>query len=201
MDPTAILSASLTAHYGVYIQPGLGTAYPDLVQQLRDLYTSRVAKLAFVPADWLPAVLGQMGDSVLVKLQQSAPHGVAYSGLPDWIGKDQAAIDAWQQAAEMIDSAVAAYANKQVEAGRAILARASANAAFWNGLYAADLALVNLPGTIVGGIGDGILSALKAFLARTWYLFVIAAVLAFLWFNRGAVAAKLNAKVKAKVGL
>lgn len=199
MDPALILSASLTAHYGVYIQPGLGSAYPDLVQQLRGLYTSRVAKLPFVPSDWLAAVLAQMGTDVVVKLQQSKPHGVNFQGLPAWIGQNQAAIDAWQQAAELIDSAVAAYANNQVEAGRAIIARANGNAAFWGGLYAADQAFLNLPGTIVGGIGDGILTALKAFVARTWYLLVIAAVVIFLWYNRSAVVAKVNAKVKGAV--
>ena len=200
-DPIIERSKVLTAQYGVYIQPGIGTAYPELVDLLRTLYRNRVSKLAFLPSNWLSTVLAEMDQYGVVKLQQSMPHGVAIAGLPSWIDGDDKARAAWQAVAEIVDSAVNKYATQQVAAGRSILTLSNANAAFWNGLYTAAVAAGHLPGNIIGTLGDGVLSALKSFLARTWYIIAIVVVLAFLWYNRSAVLGAVNRKVKAKVGL
>ena len=190
MTPAMILSGKLTPTLGVYIQPEIGNAYPELVAILRDLYTKRVSKLPFVPLDWLAKVLEQMGTEgheVVIKLQQSLPHGQPYKGLPQWIVGDVQAMHAWQSMAEVIDDAVAAFAAQRVEAGKAIVAHAQANAQFWDSLYTSAKFVRDLPGNVVGAVGDGALSVVKAFLARTWYLVALAVVGLLVWLNRESI--------------
>ena len=185
MSAALLKSAQLTAQFGAYIQPGIGFAYPELVQLLLNLYRNRVSKLSFVPSDWLENIEAAMSNDVVVKLQQSLPNGQKFMGLPSWITADSRSMLAWQEVADLVDDAVAAFAAQRVEAGRSIIASADANAAFWNGLYKTAVVIRDLPGNAVGAVGDGVLSFLKSFFKRTWYFFALAVVCIIVWVYRG----------------
>ena len=196
---TPTTNAQITRTLGVYVQPGIGTAYPELVAILRKLYADRVAQLPFVPSGWLADVLDLMGGNVVVLLQQSKPKGVPYAGLPAWIGGDAEAIDAWQQVALLVNSTYFNFAAGKVAEGRKVIATANANAAFWNALYKGAVFVRDAPGDAVAAIGKGTLGALGAFLGKTWWVLGLVVVGFLVWTLKGDIAKTVTRKVKAAV--
>ena len=195
------MAADFTAMTGAYVQPGIGQAYPEFRESLKELYRTRVASLAFVPAGWLGQIVGAMGEDIVL-LQDSLPYGVPYRGaLPPWITSDPAAVKAWSEASKVILAAYRAYAAQRVAEGKRIVANAQANAAFWNGLYSAAVAIRDLPGNAVNAVGAGAVDALRSFIARVWWILALGLVGAFVWFNRGSIAKAANGKARKAVGL
>lgn len=191
-----VANATLTGTLGVYVQPGIGEAYPELVKILRELYRTRVSRLPFVPNDWYVQVDRLMGSSTVVKLQQSKPYGVTYDGLPVWILSDKSAIDAWQKVAVLMNNAITAFVGGEVEKGKAIVASAQANAEFWNGLYEGAVWVRDAPGKAVDAVGRGAMSFAGSFLAKTWWIGALVIVGIFLYVNRGASASAVGKKMK-----
>ena len=177
-----------TKKSGAYIQPGVGTAYPDLVDMVRDIYRKRVSKLPFVPVGWLSDMETAMAGSTLVLLQQPLPYGKpTTNGMPDWILSDQAAMKAWQGVAELNRDTYSQYAMGKVEEGRKVVARANANAAFWDTLYTTAVAIRDAPGNAVNAVGRGALDFLKSFLSKTWWILALAAAGWLVWNSRSAI--------------
>lgn len=191
-----VANATLTGNLGVYVQPGIGEAYPELVKILRELYRTRVSRLPFVPNDWYVQVDRLMGSNTVVKLQQSKPNGVVYDGLPVWIVSDKAAIDAWQKVAVLMNSAITAFIGGEIEKGKSIIASANANAEFWNTLYDGAVWVRDAPGKAVDAVGRGAMSFAGSFLAKTWWIGAVLLVGLFIYVNRGAAVAAAGKKLK-----
>ncbi len=133
-------------------QPGTADGYPELVTLLSNIYADRVSKLPFVPSTWLAAVLREHGKdgNLLLPLPPRMADGTTKSDLPPWL-HTSAAIDAWEQIWHIAQSAEQQYLTGQLEAGRAILDKAYANAAFWDALYKAAQTAAGLKDLVFGG--------------------------------------------------
>lgn len=185
---------------GAYVQPGVGTAYPDLVDIIRDIYRKRVSKLPFVPVGWLSKVEAAMEGSTIVLLFDPMPGGkTQINPMPEWIMGDAAAAKAWQAAAQVVKDAYTQYAMGKVEEGRRIMARAQANAAFWDTLYTTAVAVRDAPGKAVDAVGRGALDFAKSFLGKTWWILALALGGWLLWANRDAVAAGASRRFRKAV--
>lgn len=140
---------------GVYINQA-GQSWPELTEQLLKLYRDRVAKLAFVPTSWYASVQALKGLGAPVIAPPYMGDGkTVRPGFPAWLANDPAALTAWAKVAEQARLIVFHYASNKVEEGRGEMARAYANAAFWDGLYNVAVAVADAPGKIVGAAADG----------------------------------------------
>lgn len=175
---------------------GLLNAWPDLRAQLSDLYTQRVAGLAFLPPTWLQAALDHLhaGDGA-VWVPQPNP-----TNPPEWLQSSDAQ-SVWRSMFGAIESAVNRYAADQAEAGAAELAALQANATFWDGLYRVAVAVRDAPktvltaaGSVADSIGAGILSSTTGKLA---VVLVLAAVGAALYFLGPSLVKVARGKVEA----
>ncbi len=138
-DDEAALSASAL---------GLLNSWPELRTQLAEIYTQRVAQLAFVPHDWLQGALDHLYEpSGAVWLPSPRP-----TNPPAWLDTPEK-LDAWRQLFDAIEAAVGLYAKGQAEAGAAELARLQATASFWDGLYVAVKFVADAPGNVLAAAG------------------------------------------------
>lgn len=90
-----------------------------------------------------------------------------------------------------------AYYARQYAAAAQAARDAASDVVFWDTVYAVVQTVAEAPANVVGAVGDATLSFAGGFLARTWYLWVIAGGLAFVWFNKGLLAAAANRKALA----
>jgi hypothetical protein len=164
---------SVTSHaLGVWAQPGIGQAYPELQGLLHRLYAERVAGLSWVPRDWLARVQA-LQDSQPTSLVRTAP-GVGLLA-PDFCDSPQKR-EWWQNFFKMTDAAVAKYAAGQLEAGKAEIEAAYAASAFWNSAYQLAVSIRDLPATIVGSALDGagsVASGIFSKLFKSWIVWVV----------------------------
>jgi hypothetical protein len=180
-------NAALSSRLGVFIQPGVGTAYPELVAIVRGIYRSRVSRLAFVPSYWLAEVLAAMEGDNLVLPTPVGFKSLAYP-IPAWLSDDTAAMSAWAAVGSLVKDAEQRFLAGRIEEGRAVMAAADANASFWNGLYSAAVAVRDLPGDAVAAVAKGTASAAGSFIGKAWWVWIAAGVLALAWMGRGAIA-------------
>jgi hypothetical protein len=186
VDALTTSNNALSSRLGVFVQAGVGQAYPDLVQIVRDIYRKRVAKLAFIPAYWLGDVLAAMEGGDLVLPTPTGFKSLAYP-IPDWLSKDQAALSAWRQVYDLVREAQSRYIAGRIEEGRYLMAQAEANAAFWDGLYTAAVAIRDAPGNAVDAIGKGTVSALGSFLGKSWWVLALVGIGLLAWYGRGTL--------------
>lgn len=176
---------ALLATTGMYVQPGIASAYPDLATQLLELYQDRAQHLPFLPADWYSRVsYAQHTDptqGVLLPMPTRGTLGFATSGLPAWL-LDPAAAQAWDAFRATIMQAYQQYAAGQADMGKSVLAAAYANTDFWNALYAVDSVLaspVTATGAAITGAAKDISTAVG-----TPALLAIGALALFFLFRR-----------------
>jgi len=194
---------------GVWVQPGLGTAFPELKTLLASLY-GRVAALPFVPIGWAAqvAALQEANPTSLVRLYPSiGAAGNVNAGIPSWIASERSRAEAWQAVVKAQDAVIFKYAQgkNQFLDPDSELNALLADSEFWNGWAGSALIAINqaaraateAPGNLVGWMGDGLLSFAGKFLGRTWYLFVIAGVVYVMWTGRGKIARKAASKAEA----
>lgn len=91
------------------------------------------------------------------------------------------------------------YYARQYGAAVAAAQAAESDAAWWDTIYTVVQAVADAPATIVGAVGDATLGFVGGFLARTWYLWLIVAAGAFVWFNKGALASMASKKAMAAI--
>ena len=87
-----------------------------------------------------------------------------------------------------------AYYARQYTAAVAAAQSAADDAAWWDTVYTVVKAVADAPATVVGAVGDATVGFLGGFLARTWYLWLLVAAGAFVWFNKGALASMASKK-------
>lgn len=120
--------------YGFQEIAGLGTAYPDLRDQVNALVNSRIASIPWAPSD-LGAVLRSAQDErqdwVIAPLPAYGGNGRINSSTPAWIDTE-AKRQAWTQMATQVQTQVMAYGAGAQRDAAAALQQLQDNAAFWN---------------------------------------------------------------------
>lgn len=156
----------LSKSLGMYTQPGIGGAYPELTAMLRIMYRDRFAALPFVPEGWfnqVDAIHGHTGIQpdtldILLPLPAYDAQGNVSASLPDWLTASDANLKAWDQARNALKDGYTKYISNQIDEGRALLNDLYAKADFWNALYTAAVnardAIKNAPFTAVKAIWD-----------------------------------------------
>jgi hypothetical protein len=196
MDPSQ--DNDIPRRLGVYVQPGIGQAYPELAMSVRDIMVERVSKIPFLPAGWLDEVLRLIDTQplTLVKVYPALKaDGVTPNDLaPSWVKESPERLKVWQELSEITRLAQFNYAQARVEEGRAIMAKANADAAFWDRAYNVAVFIRDAPGNAVSAVAGGALSFVGSFPTKTWWVWAIVGVLAFAWFARGSIAAKVARK-------
>jgi hypothetical protein len=150
-----LFSLDVTKLLGVYTQPGTGTAYPALRQQLFAVI-QQTARIPWLPARWLEDVsrVYTANPDALVIVAPVAPYGKRLDNAPEWIDTDEKE-KVWDNINKAMLSAVVKYAREQQEAGAAELAALQRNAAFWNAAYTTAV-VVAAPAALAIGAGKGL---------------------------------------------
>ena len=147
MDSQADTSRAL----GVWAQPLLGGAWPELKALLHRLYGDRASAIPWLPRGWLQSVRD---------LQESDPTSLVRVGpglgtlSPDFCDSD-AKRKVWQEFFVAVDAAIVAYAAGKAAEGRAAMEAAYSNSAFWAKAYAVAVFVRDLPKNAVGAVLDG----------------------------------------------
>jgi hypothetical protein len=198
MDPmqAAIASNDAKGEFGVWLQPGIGNAYPELKSQLSQLRQKLVGKLTWVPLAWASQVqaIQDANPTVLVKMTPSKrPTGETLPGLPAWLAGNQARIDAWQEIVTAQDKAVVQYAANDAANGKPLLDALYARSDFYNSapiraLSVAQEALINAPSAISNAAGTLVSDLFGGFLKKAGWVIALGVVGYLLFMNRGKVA-------------
>ncbi len=165
---------------GTRLQPGIGQAYPELKRVMQVFFANRVAKLPWLPSNWLEAVK---------QIQADAPDDLVLIARKNWGDSD-----AWNAIAQDSEDIQAKYAAGQVQEGRDLLASIDAEAAFWNAAYHVDVVaaspiqiakgganvLGNLAGSIIDNTFKGLTGALSS---TTKTILIVAAAGVVLYFT------------------
>lgn len=182
-----------TLQYGVYITPGLGMAWPEIKDLANKIYKDRIARLPWIPADWLAGVQAlqaqrpddfvRIAPSRMAKMEGGrfvSDMGAPQRNNPLFLDTDQK-IDAWMSIHRDMQAAVVRYAAAQAAAGRAELNRLNANAEFWSACYKIAVFTAELPSNIASGFGglvkDFILGDIRKNYGRTIGLVLLLCVL------------------------
>ncbi len=169
---------------GMQVQLGTARVYPDLVTILNNIYRDKIAKLPFVPADWLPKVLALQGsdDGLLVyPIKATRILGLGINpDLPAWV---QANAATWDTLADECKNALTSYMDGKIAEGQATLNRLYANAAFWNAAYISAKFVADIPTNVVKGAGTAVGSIFKA----NWLPIIVIGAGAALWLGRGKI--------------
>ena len=148
----------LGTRHGLRRQPGIRKAWPELQTQLDALYLDRVAKAPFVPKDWATnyatARDNYPDDVILLAPSRNAIGGLTTDG--PMFARAPLYADQWQEIYDFVQRAYVQYAKGVASAGKAELAAAYANAAFWDGLYrVAKFAGEDLPAGFASVVAKG----------------------------------------------
>ncbi len=157
---------SIESHYGLTLQPGLGTGYPDLKSVVDTIINTRIGGLPWLPDGWLEAyaLLKKQNPGDVIQLYPSnGTAGNKNIEAPDWQTAEQRT--AWTAAALEIHKSIQKYAAGKQDEGRAELQALYRNAAFWDAAYRIDLAIASAPGVVVNAVVEGAGRALSLSLA------------------------------------
>lgn len=186
---------------GLLPQPGIATAYPELVAEFNKLYSERMANLPWLPPGWVNEVLtinGKGGDIVFPVPTFRKDGSPINKPWPDFLQSEEAR-KVWQAIYERYREILVAYAAADAEKGRALLKSLYAASAFWDGLYRAAVAVRDAPGNAVNAVVNGATSALFGNLGalgwKVWVIVGIAGVGAFIYFAPRIKTAKSLIKV------
>ncbi len=169
---------------GMQVQTGTARVYPELVTILNNIYRDKIAKLPFVPSDWLPKVLALQGSDdglLLFPIKASRPFGLGINrDLPVWV---QANYQTWDTLADESQKALTSYMDGKIAEGQSTLNRLYANAAFWNAAYLSAKFVADIPTNVVKGAGTAVGSIFKA----NWLPIIVIGAGAALWLGRGKI--------------
>ena len=141
--------ATLVPAYGMYSEP-YATVYPDLSDQLGQIYTDKASQINWLPANWLTNVMALHGQNGMVLIP--APAGVT-PPIP-WLDS-QNKIEWWNQFNQTAEQAIIAYSTNQSAQGAVLMQQAYDNAAFWDEAY--NIATVAaLPVTVARNVAAGV---------------------------------------------
>lgn len=183
------------ATVGMWISPGIGNAYPELISLLDTLYHDRVAKLPWVPMDWyakVSAVQNADRTNLVRPLPALGAGSALLSNVPDWI-KDQPRREAWQAIVDRSNEIIGNYAKGQADLARPQLEKLYADAAFWNSpmmVAASNVqeALIAAPSAIGGAAGKLVSGLFGSFLKYGWWVLALGVIGYVVWANRGSMA-------------
>jgi hypothetical protein len=169
-----LFSYDITKTLGVYQQPGVGTAYPELRAQLFATL-QQTARIDWLPARWLEDVrrVYDADPGALVIVGAASVSGKRQSNAPDWIDTE-AKETVWNAINKAMLAAVVKYAREQQEAGRAELDALNRNAAFWNFAYTSAVVAAAPAALAIGaakGVAEGAIDAGSAIGNYTGRLF------------------------------
>lgn len=116
-----------------------GNVYPDLIAMLSTIYRERVARLAWIPGDWLANVdrlHGAVTPDGIRMLVIPAPtklaNGMPTMGpIPAWLDTEEKR-RSWNDLALVARKSVNDYVERRLVEGRAQLVQLYADAAFWD---------------------------------------------------------------------
>lgn len=209
MTGTVSRERAAALQYGVMFIPGLAGAWPELRDMVGRIFAQRVAKLPWLPQDWLVSVqrLQNENPNDLVTFAPSRRANVGPTGqfidesgpvsadIPLFLD-DDAKINAWMSIYSDLNRARSNYAAARAAAGRAELDALYAKAAFWDASYKIAVFARDLPSNIVKVAGGGVVDVVGTFLPDSlkqyakWVAIAIAIIIVggiVLWY-RGKLA-------------
>jgi hypothetical protein len=190
-----MLTDAQLEHLGLLPQPGIATAYPELIAEFNKLYSERVAKLTFLPQGWLTTVLENngKGGTILFPIPPFMANGTVKPGLPSFL-QTEGAREVWKALNAEYRKILIAYAAARAEEGRAELKKLYAAAAFWDGLYNTAVFVRDLPSTAVNTVTNAAFDVVFGNLGKlgwkVWLVVGIAGVGAAIYFAPRVLAAK-----------
>lgn len=143
--------------YGARFQIGYGSAYPDLKNKMRAIFEQRIAKLPWVPAEWLNGILTLQAtypDDLVLTSPGLNNNGTASAINPLFLDTPEK-LKAWRAIFEAELKAIQAYGRQQAEEGAKELNAFYADAAFWGAAQDIALYATAIPGKIVGAVTNG----------------------------------------------
>lgn len=167
---------------GVWLRPGMATAYPDLVRMLNRIYQDKVAKLPWIPPSWWDAItqLGAKNPGALIQPTSAInARGTRNVDAPSWADSPEKEA-AWQEIFDSVNRAVSAYGKKMSEEGANELSGLYAAAAFWDASYKLAKFAADLPSKIVSGVAGGLTDFVGSFLPeglKSWAKWIMWAIL------------------------
>lgn len=195
MPLTGQESASAAAILGVWASPGLGTGFPDLKNALNRIYVDKIAKMPWVPQEWLAGVQQLQnknpGDLIRPTPGRDA-NGQRGQQAPSFADTDEK-IDVWHKIYNDTNSAIVSYAAAFQAQGASKLADLYASAAFWNAAYSIAKFARDLPANIVGGVLGGVTDFFGTFLPEGlkaytkiifWSLVLLIAGAVAVWYRK-----------------
>ena len=188
-------------NYGVYVQNGIGSAYPELNAKLNKFYADKVGKIPWLPTGWLDFVQGlardRSNDQVrIAPVYQNAATKTLSENAPDWLDNEDKRTT-WQTLFTETNSIVQKYAQNDAAAGALELDILYAKAAFWNGAYNTAVFIADVPKKIVGAAGDFASGIASEFLKKWIRPIGLVAVGFIIYMNRGALAKAAGKKLGA----
>jgi hypothetical protein len=175
---------------GLYIQPGWGTAYPQMKTLIKDIIL-KAANIPWLSQGWKDAALDidkrHPGDVLRVQRIFNAS-GVRYgNNLPKFLDTPEKQ-KFWDELAKKVDAAVVLFAQNQAKAGAAELAILNAKAAFWDGAYKFAVAVRDAPKTVIGAAGDVASGIVSETLKKFAIPLIVVAIGFIVWTQRDALS-------------
>jgi hypothetical protein len=126
------------ATLGLYTQPDVGTAYPELRDRVLELYNWHVMRLPFLPDGWIDEVQAAFAadpSSILLMIPAHDNAGGVTQGLPSWLAQEGART-AWDSARKRVMEGYMQWVQGEIDNGRAALWWAQLDIGYWNTLIA-----------------------------------------------------------------
>jgi hypothetical protein len=175
---------------GVYIQPGIGTAYPELNKLLQAFFKSKVATIPWLPAGWLDSQAGLQaaypGDQIRIAPAFKGDGSVSPLA-PVWLDTPEKR-QLWQELFKRSNEIVTAYAAGEAAKGKVLLDKLYSEAAFWDRMYNIAVTVRDLPKTVVGAAGDFASGVVGEFLKKFWIVIAVGGIGFILYVNRNSLA-------------
>lgn len=199
MNSTQQESDAAWKTWGVYIQNGVGTAYPELNTLLQNFFRERVAKTPWLPSGWFDAqaALQTMypGDQVRIAPAMLTTGGIN-PNAPGWLDTAEKR-QRWEELYTLQRGIILKFTQGKIDEGRKEMEAAYANAAFWDRMYNIAVTVRDFPKTVVGAVGDFGTDMILEVVKKFWIPIAVVAVGAFIYYNRAglskAAARKLGA--------
>lgn len=175
---------------GVYIQPGIGTAYPELNKLLQAFFKSKVSTIPWLPAGWMDSQAGLQasyaGDQVRIAPVFKGDGSISPLA-PSWLDTPEKR-QFWQELFKRSNEIVTAYAAGEAAKGKVLLDKLYAEAAFWDRAYNVAVFVRDLPKTVVGAAGDFASGIVGEFLKKFWIPLLVVGVGFIVYTNRAGLA-------------
>lgn len=175
---------------GLYIQPGWGTAYPELKAQIKEILI-KASGIPWLPQGWKDMALDidsrHPGDVLQVVRVYNDAGGRLNNVIPRFLDTDEKKTF-WNDLSKKVNAAVILYAQNQAKAGAAELAILNAKAAFWDGAYKFAVAVRDAPKTVIGAAGDVASGIVSETLKKFAIPLIVVAIGFIVWTQRDALS-------------